>query len=180
MHIYCLFCQTHKTAQITQNIESTTSIRCISPKLVQRYWKKGAQEHRVHHYLPGYIFMYAEEPIHRFWEVMRFDGVIRKLGSDENGYELTGADRAFALMLYHMDGTIGIMKTYQVGDRVELAGDLYHGFKGEITRLDKRKGRAQIRFLFDGSEQNVWVGYDLIRRQMPESTEYTGEDEESA
>ena len=166
MHIYCLFCQTQKTDQITNIIESATTFQCIRPKLVQRYWKKGVEEHRIHDYLPGYIFVYSEEPIHHFYEVMRFDGVIRKLGDSENGYELTGADRAFAEMLYHLNGTIGIMKTYKIGDRVQLAEDLYHGFQGEIVKLDKRKGRAQIRFIFDGNEQNVWVGYDLIQPQI--------------
>ena len=67
-----------------------------------------------------------------------------------------------------MDGQLGIMKAVKEGDSVRLAGELYHGFTGEIVRLDRRKGRAQIRFDFDGSVQNVWVGYDLIQEKKAE------------
>ena len=67
-------------------------------------------------------------------------------------------------VLYDMDGTLGILKAYQEGDRVKLDSHLYHGFEGEIIRLDRRKGRAQIRFDFDGREQKVWVGYDLMEK----------------
>lgn len=169
MHIYCLFCQTQKTTQIREIIEAVLPVRCISPKITQRCWKKGVEEHRIHDYLPGYLFLYAREPLTSFRDVTRFTGVIRMLGREEDDYELVGPDRTFARMLADMDGTIGIMKAVQVGDQVRLASDIYHGFTGEIIRLDRRKGRAQIRFDFDGNIQKVWVGYDLI--DQPEKAE---------
>ena len=162
-HIYCIFCETQRAEAIAGLINQVLPVRCISPKIVQRYWKQGREEHRIHQYLPGYLFMFSEEPIESFRDIFRFDGVLRVLGDNENGNELEGSDRIFAQMLRDMDGTLGIMKAVQEGDQVRLAGELYHGFTGEIVRLDKRKGRAQIRFGFDGHVQNVWVGYDLIR-----------------
>ena len=164
-HIYCIFCETQKTSTIAQLIEEVLRIRCISPRIVQRYWKQGREEHHVHDYLPGYIFLYTEEPVESFRDVCQFPGVLRVLGREENDYELEGADRSFAAMLHEMGGTIGIMKAYREGDHVKLANHLYQGFTGEIVRMDRRKGRAQIRFDFDGSTQYVWVGYDLIHRE---------------
>ncbi|MBQ6370615.1 MAG: hypothetical protein IJJ21_03425 [Firmicutes bacterium] len=162
-YIYCIYCDTMKTDTIARLIEEVLQVRCISPKIVQRYWKKGECTHRVHDYLPGYLFMYAEEPVPSVRDVLRFPGVHRVLGEQEDGHVLSGADLAFARMLSDMDGTLGIMKALQEGDKVHLADGLYHGFSGEILKLDRRKGRAQIRFTFDGSIQNVWVGYDLIK-----------------
>ena len=192
MHMYCLFCQTQKTEQIAQLImnihrdateQSIRKVECISPKIVQRCWVQGREEQRVHSYLPGYLFLYTREPLTEFAHVRRLTGVIRLLGQREEGYELSGPDRSFAQMIYNMQGTIGIMKTIQVGDRVQLDEDLYAGFTGEVIRLDRRKGRAQIRFEFDGSVQNVWVGYEMVKRETPaeekrteKRTEDKGED----
>ena len=162
MYMYCLFCQTQKCGQIATTIEQLLSIRVINPKIIQRYWKKGKEELREHNYMPGYLFLYADEPIESFKDVNRISGVIRRLGTSDTGYDLRGVDRDFAQMLLNLNGTIGVMKTYQEGDTVKLASFLYQGFSGEIKRLDRKKGRAQIEFEFDGSTQSVWVGYENI------------------
>ena len=167
MHIYCLFCQTQRTRQIAEVIQATLDIQCISPKIVQRLWVKGEEQHKIHEYLPGYLFLYSETPIRSFGDIRPIEGVFRLLGSAESGYELAGADRAFAEILYDMGGTLGILQGLDTGDRVRLDSELYHGFSGEITRLDRRKGRAQIEFDFDGKAQKVWVGLDIIRPEEP-------------
>lgn len=167
MHMYCLFCQTQRAEQIAELIEyihnGDDGFRCISPKIVQRYWVKGREERRIHNYLPGYIFLYMEEPLPAEARQQTVPGIIRMLGLPEDNYELTGPDRDFAQMLYDMDGTIGIMKTIREGDLVKLDRSLYKGFTGEVIKIDRRKGRAQIRFTFDGSVQLVWVGYEMVR-----------------
>ena len=167
-YVYCIFCDTQRTEAVADLINRVLQVHCISPKIVQRYWKKGVCEERIHKYLPGYLFLYAENPVESFRDVLQFPGVLRVLGVRENGYELGGADLAFARVLRDMDGQLGIMKAVKEGDAVRLAGELYHGFTGEIVRLDRRKGRAQILFDFDGSVQNVWVGYDLIQEKKAE------------
>lgn len=167
-YVYCIFCDTQRTEAVADLINRVLQVHCISPKIVQRYWKKGVCEERIHKYLPGYLFLYADNPVESFRDVLQFPGVLRVLGVRENGYELGGADLAFARVLRDMDGQLGIMKAVKEGDAVRLAGELYHGFTGEIVRLDRRKGRAQILFDFDGSVQNVWVGYDLIQEKKAE------------
>lgn len=167
-YVYCIFCDTQRTEAVADLINRVLQVHCISPKIVQRYWKKGVCEERIHKYLPGYLFLYAENPVESFRDVLQFPGVLRVLGVRENGYELGGTDLAFARVLRDMDGQLGIMKAVKEGDSVRLAGELYHGFTGEIIRIDRRKGRAQIRFDFDGSVQNVWVGYDLIQEKKAE------------
>ena len=164
-YAYCIFCDTQRTEAVADLINRVLNVHCISHKIVQRYWKKGVCDTRIHKYLPGYLFLYAQNPVESFRDVLQFPGVLRVLGVREEGYALTGSDLAFARVLRDMDGTLGILKAVEEGDHVRLAGNLYHGFTGEIVRLDRRKGRAEIRFDFDGSVQNVWVGYDLIDKK---------------
>lgn len=162
MHYYCLHCQTQKNRQISEMLKKLAGVDVIRPQITQRKWKKGRQELVQHEYLPGYLFIYSEEPLDSFYEVSRIAGVFRILGSRENGYELTGSDLSFAKMLHDLDGVIGIMKTYREGDIVKLDKSMFSGFEGRIVRLDRRKGRAQIEFDFDDSTQRVWVGYEMI------------------
>ena len=175
MHIYCVFCQTQKAAKVARFLEVVQKdicrTRCISPKIVQRCWVRGKEELREHNYLPGYLFLYTEKPVSRFDQLRSVEGVLRILGRQEDGYELKGSDRSFAQMIYDMGGTIGILKTVQVGDQVRLDADLYSGFTGEVIKLDRRKGRAKIRFEFDGNIQTSWVGYEMIRKPDREVTE---------
>lgn len=172
-HIYCLFCQVQKTGQIAEALNSILNtanrVTCISPRIVQRCWVRGKEEQRIHNYLPGYLFLYAEEPIHNFLQIRRISGVLRVLGCREDNFELTGSDRGFACMLQQMNGTVGIMKTVQIGERVTLDRSAYAGFTGEVIKLDRRKKRAQIHFEFDGSAQKVWVGYEMVSQAQESS-----------
>lgn len=162
MYSYCFFCNTVKCALVAAAIQQKFGYTAYSPKIVQRKWVKGDCHEEVKDYLPGYVFVYTQAPIEDFREIKIMEGVLRFLGQRDDGYQLVGDDRRFAEMLRANGGTIGIMKTYREGDRVKLAKDMLGGFEGEIVKLDKRKGRAQIEYNFDGTCYKVWVGYEMI------------------
>ena len=162
MYSYCLFCNTVKSALVATAIRQKFGYIAYSPKIVQRKWIKGTCHEEIKDYLPGYVFVYTEEPITRFRELWQMEGLLRFLGRRESNYQLEGDDRRFAQMLYAHDGTIGIMRTYREGDRVKLARDMMGDFEGEIIKLDKRKGRAMLQYNFDGNSYKVWVGYEMI------------------
>lgn len=162
MYSYCFFCNTVKCALVAAAIRQKFGYVAFSPKIVQRKWIKGDCHEEIKDYLPGYVFVYAEHPITEFREIRLMEGVLRYLGERDDDYQLRGDDLRFAQMLYAHDGVIGIMKTYQEGDRVKLAQGAMGDFKGEIIKLDRRKGRALLRYNFDGNICNVWVGYEMI------------------
>ncbi|MBQ8088241.1 MAG: hypothetical protein IJ234_07470 [Clostridia bacterium] len=159
---YCYFCNTVKCAAVANAIAVKYGFKAITPKIIQRKWMKGTPTEAVHDYLPGYVFVYTQEAQVNPRELCRIDGVLRCLGERELNYVLTGTDLDFANMLLGCDGTIGILKAYQEGDRVRLAKNALGGFEGEIIKLDRRRGRAQIQYSFDGISYKVWVGYELI------------------
>ena len=162
MYAYCLFCNTVKCALVAAAIRQKYGYTAFSPKIIHRKWVKGCCLEEVRDYLPGYVFVFSDSPVEDFRELNVMEGVLRCLGVRENGYQLSGDDLKFARMLYSNDGMIGIVKAYREGERVKLARDALSGFEGEIVKLDRRKGRAQIQYTFDGSQIKVWVGYELI------------------
>jgi len=162
MYAYCFFCNTVKCEMIAAAIRQKFGYTAFSPRIIQRKWVKGQCFEEQKPYLPGYVFAFSETPITQFREIRMMEGVLRYLGERDDDYQLKGNDQKFAEMLYAHDGVIGIMKTYQEGDRVKLARGMMGGFEGEIIKLDRRKGRAQIRYEFDNNSYKMWVGYEMI------------------
>jgi len=170
MTSYCLFCNTTRCGLIAELLQQRLNCEAISPKIVQRKWVKGQCFEEKKDYLPGYVFLYAREPLPSLREAFSIDGVIRFLGEKDDGYRLRGEDERFAAMLYENEGTIGIMKAYRVGDRIRLVDSAFSGLAGEILRVDRRKGRAEVCIRFDEKDFHVWVGFDVIGT-LPENTE---------
>ena len=161
MNAYCLFCNTMKRGEIAGAIERSQGYRVIAPKIIQRKWIKGTPFDVEHEYLPGYLFIYSDQPIEDFIALLRLGDVYRILGDRDTGHRLTGPDLAFAEMLLDCNGVLGAVKAYKVGDRVKLAEGTLGGVNGEIVKLDRR-GRVLIQFSFDGAVYKTWVGYELI------------------
>ena len=161
MVAYCLYCNTLKSEEVAAVIRQRFGIRVISPKIVQRKWVKGTPIEEVHNYLPGYLFLYMDAPELDTSALFRMGDVYRVLGERDQGYRLMGSDEAFAQMLADCDGTLGVLKAFKEGDRVKLVEGALGGVAVEIVKLDRR-GRALVRFDFDGSTMNTWVAYDMI------------------
>jgi len=162
MNSYCLFCNTNKCEQIAALLPQKVACTAFSPKIVQRKWVKGKCHEEMRTYLPGYVFFFTEEVLTDMRGLFSLDGVLRLLGRREEGYRLRGDDERFARMILESDGVIGILKVYQAGERIRLTDSVFSGVTGEILRVDRRKGRAQIKVRFDEKEFLIWAGYELL------------------
>jgi len=168
MYYYCLFCATAKCGLVVAAIRTKYGVTAFSPRIIQRRWIKGACFEEEKPYLPGYVFLCTPDPIADFHEISMMEGVLRCLGEQDVGFQLQGSDLRFARMLADHGGVIGIMKTYQEGDRIRLARSMLGDFDAEIVQLDRRKGRAQLQYEFDGASYKVWVGYEVLEQgEMP-------------
>ena len=158
MYVYCLFCRTQRCARIARLMEIRGVERAFSPKILS---KNVFKEHDL---LPGYVFLFHEERIIE-WDIFSgIDGIIRRVGRTEKGYELEGADREFALGLYEKNGQVGAMKLVSVGETVRLADNLFDGSEGVVTKIDYRKERARVDFKFEGNACHTWVAIEEVRR----------------
>lgn len=161
MHAYCLFCESLRCRTIARYIESTAHVRCLVPQIVQRKWVQGVPEIVLRDWLPGYIFVYSEEPITPYFGI---SGIIRWLGKDE----LKDSDLAFAEMLLKKNGVIGEIRLAEVGDRVHVDDPAWENMHGTIIKLDRQRKRCCVAFDFDGMKRNVWIGYELVSREEHE------------
>ena len=159
IHAYCLFCETQKCATIATIIERNFGIRCISPRIIQRKWVKGVPVEESHPLLPGYIFLYAEEPLESsLLKSFRIPGIVRLLG---NG-ELQNEDLAFAKMLMDHNGILGAVQLIEAGQRCTIDDPLWQKTEGKVIKVDRGRKRCCIEFIFDAVRRTVWLGYDLV------------------
>ncbi len=166
---YCLFCNTNRCTQIASEIRKQFGLTAFSPKIIQRKWVKGKCYEETTNYLQGYVFVYSDTPIQTFREIKQIDGVLRFLGEKETGYVLHHDDQRFAEMIFANQGRIGIFKAFEIGNRVYLTKESLAGLEGEIVKLDRRKGRAQVEFRFDSRSFRIWVGFNLVSDAKTES-----------
>ena len=161
MYAYCLFCSDFKRRKLSTEIQQMMGVEVIAPKIIQRRWIKGVSVEEPHDFLPGYLFLYSEQPITDFGPLFRMEDVFRVLGEADQGYRLLGTDFAFAEMLRRSKGTLGVLKIIREGDKVHMADGTMDGVDGEVIRLDRR-GRALVRFSFDGANIQSWVAVEMI------------------
>ena len=164
MYVYCLFCRTQRCARIARLMEIRGVERAFSPKILSKQRIEGKNVFKEHDLLPGYVFLFHEERIIE-WDIFSgIDGIIRRVGRTEKGYELEGADREFALGLYEKNGQVGAMKLVSVGETVRLADNLFDGSEGVVTKIDYRKERARVDFKFEGNACHTWVAIEDVKK----------------
>lgn len=166
MFYYCLFCLQRRVTVIETILQNyMPSARIISPKWIQLKWVKGTAFEEDHALFPGYLFIYTDEQITDFRSIMTIEGVIRFLGSRDDGFLLHNEDLRFAQMLAECEGRIGNFKVYQVGDRIHLAKGVLAGFDGQIVKVDRHRRRLQVEFGFDNAIRRITVGYEMLEQE---------------
>ena len=139
LYAYCLFCRTQRCSRIAQLLEIRGADRAFSPKILSKQRKQGQNYDRERDLLPGYVFIFSEERLVNYDMFAGIDGVIRRVGRTETGYELEGPDREFAFGLLEKDGKVGALKMVKVGETVRLEDALFEGSEG-VVRLPQGTG----------------------------------------
>ena len=164
LYAYCLFCRTQRCEKIARVLEVKGMARAFSPRILQRQRVKGENIRKYADFLPGYVFVFSEEPLTDYSVFFGIDGVIRKVGQADENYELQGSDREFALELLEKDGIVGGMRMVKIGEDVTLDDPLFAGNRGKVTRIDYRKERARVDFTFRGNECHTWVALEDVKK----------------
>ena len=164
MYVYCLFCITQRCGMIAKLMEIRGVNRAFSPQIIRKQRKKGENIERKFDLLPGYVFVYSDERLTDYRQFFGIDGVIRRVGCQDDGYELKGPDLEFAMKLLEKDGLVGSMKICRVGDEVTLEDPLFRGCQGKVVEIDYRKERAKVEFVFDRNSCGTWVSLEDVKR----------------
>lgn len=143
--------------------------RAFSPQIIRKQRKQGENIKKKFDLLPGYVFIYSEERLTDYRFFFGIDGVIRRVGKTEEGYELAGPDLDFAMKLLDLDGVVGGMTACRIGDEVKLENPLFAGCEGKVIEIDYRKERANVAFVFDNTRREIWVSLEEIKNMNSES-----------
>ena len=159
-----MFCLTQRCKVIAKLMEIRGAGRAFSPQVIRKQRKQGVNVEKKYDLLPGYVFIYSEEKLTDYRLFYGMDGVIRRVGRRDDGYELEGSDLDFAMKLLEKDGVVGSMKAYKIGDEVTLADPLFNGCRGKVTAIDYRKERAKVEFVFDNNCSSTWVALEEVEQ----------------
>lgn len=154
---------TQRCRAIAQLMEIRGAYRAFSPRIIRKQRKQGENIKKEFDLLPGYVFVYNEERLTDYRHFFGMDGVIRRVGRTDQGYELAGPDLDFAMRLLEKDGLVGGMTAYRLGDGVTLEDPLFSGCEGQVTEIDYRKERAKVAFVFDNARREIWISLDEVR-----------------
>lgn len=163
MYAYCMFCLTQRCKVIAKLMEIKGVDRAFSPQIIRKQRKKGVNVEKHFDLLPGYVFVYSRERLTDYRIFYGMDGVIRRVGRRDDGYELEASDLDFAMKLLEKDGLVGTMRICKVGDQVLLEDPLFAGCQGKVTEIDYRKERAKVEFVFDEHSISSWISLDLVK-----------------
>lgn len=176
MYTYCLFCQTQRCKTIAQLLEIKGVDRAFSPQIIRRFRKKGVNVDLECDLLPGYVFLYHEEAITDPRFFYGIDGIIRQVGSVEETWQLKGSDLEFATRLLEKNGRVGTQRVFLEGETVILTDPLFLGCQGHVTKLDIRKQRARVDFVFNGTDCHTWIAFECDEETDKEKKEETIEE----
>ena len=140
------------------------SCRAISPKQIQHTWDKGQYVDRERDLLPGYVFLYSEEPIRLPQDIRRnLDRIIRSLRTTDYEYRLQGADEQFAMMLYRKNGIVGKTEVTEENGRFTICDETFRDVPVEILKVDRRDERMKISMSVAGRKVQTWVQYNIVQ-----------------
>lgn len=158
---YCVFCRTGAEAQLGSEIEARCErVRALVATQEKHRTRQGTREVDRRTFLPGYLFLYSEEPLD-VERIQGMDDVYRVLGDIDGAIELRGSDLAFARWLWDNEGIIGISRVRFAGDGYEILSGPMRTFAEGIVRLDKHTKNALVRMDFMGRTSEMWLAFDF-------------------
>ena len=119
--------------------------------------------------LPGYVFLYFEQKQERIELFSLMDGVFRCLGKPDDGYELTGSDERFAMVLLNHHGMIGKTKVYREGQRIRVCRGAFEGLETKILKVNHRNSKMLIEIPFANRSVQCWVEYEIVEASETET-----------
>ena len=164
MYTYCLYCEAGKSSYVAVALMAKTECQAIIPKQVQHTWDKGKMVNRIHNLLPGYLFLYSDEPL-EISVCQRTQGVVRCLRSSEGQYELQGKDEEFALFLLDRKGIIGKTQVTERDRVLEIGPESFRGADVKIAKVDRRNTRMQIEIRFLRQIIRTWIEYEIVESE---------------
>lgn len=158
---YCVFCRTGAEAQLGREIEARYErVRALVAMQEKHRTREGIHEVARRVFLPGYLFLYSEEPL-ELSRIRGMENVYRVLDDIDGAVELRGSDLAFAQWLWDNEGIIGISSVRFAEGGCEILSGPMQTFAERIVRLNKHTKNALVRMDFLGRTSEIWLAFEF-------------------
>ena len=167
MFVYCLQCHTSRAKAVAARCEQIAGCRAVYPLRIRHVRKQNRIIDLPVSITPGYLYLFMEKEPLPINQVLRIQGVKNILGEKLDGYQLSGAEKDFALMLLSHNGLLGKIAVRCSGDELTLLPDSFSPLSAEILRVDKRHSTMQIQLSYGAPPFTVWVEYEVEDGMSP-------------
>jgi len=166
MYVYCLFCDTTKCNYVVHAATQLMPCEASSPKQVQHTYVSATRrmEDRLHQLLPGYVFLYSQEPL-KITDIRQIPDIIRVMRNQDDAYELAGPDEAFAMMLYHRNGVLGKTEVHEDDGILKFRDGAFAGLKAFIRKVDRRNHRMYVEIFLLDQQVKTWLEYEIVEKK---------------
>jgi transcriptional antiterminator NusG len=142
--------------------------RLIIPKKMMSIRRMGKTLQRLLPVFPGYIFIESEDILRELdllWTIRRTPGFIRFLRDSASPTPLSDRDvlllRRFMSFGEYADTS---KVTFDENDRIVVLEGPLKGLEGQITKVNRRKGRAKILLDMYGEAFPIDLGFEVVER----------------
>ncbi|MEA4969586.1 MAG: hypothetical protein VB051_03540 [Candidatus Pelethousia sp.] len=161
-YVYCASCDAGSENALKSDLKRRfLDALAISPVLAREELKNGVWGVKIRPLLPGYVFVYSQEPIasSAFYRCQRVNRLLGYAGPMHSEYALSGGDLDFAQWVLSHEGHISVSRAMLVGDRMQVIDGPLKRYEGEILKIDRRRRRALICVSVGEMTKNVWLSF---------------------
>ncbi len=157
MKWYALFVKTGNEEKVKARLDYRFQgeLEVFIPKCLLRELKGGIWHEKERVLFPGYVLLRGDMTPQTLMKMWYVPDLIKVLKMDCQPVSIPDGEVSELFEWLDENDTIGLSEACMAGDRVVFtSGPLaLISAKGHIVSVDKRKGRARVRFLFLGQER---------------------------
>lgn len=126
--------------------------------------KQGIRQEVIKTMFPGYVLLETESIFDFYSQAKGSPHIIRFLRENSLFQEVRKEEIQQILMMVDSRGLIEISKAFVENDRVKIAEGPLLGMEGIIERIDRRKGRAKVRFYLNEKSLLIDLGIQILEK----------------
>ena len=126
--------------------------------------KQGIRREVIKTMFPGYVLLETESIFEFYSKAKGSPHIIRFLRDNSLFLEVRKEEIKQILMMVDSKGLIEISKAFVENERVRIEEGPLLGMEGTIERIDKRKGRAKVRFHLNEKTLLIDLGIEIMKK----------------
>lgn len=159
LYCYCISCYSGNEEKVAEKIRRIADdVTAIVPVYEREEKKNGAWSRHCYALLPGYLFIYTDNPLKMsaLFGISQLTGILRY---DDDSCELKGNDLEFAQWVWRYHGTIGLSRVVMEGDRIKVIDGPLKDYEGVIKKVNKHRRSAMVEIKVGKHSKDVWMSF---------------------